>query len=184
MCHQPLNTFMFLSILILVSGCSIQSVNICLFTMRGAFVFQMILRSHIVTEFATKDILLSVTWLRGIVLLRSTEKPKHENQIEKDCSECTHCTTISRLHSNWSGLFLSLSSLAWHDITAAIARLSQIQPFLSAVPLPEVGSTRLTVNLKVIRKNWRNQHLHNHGQSSHYGCALKIPPASNMGSLF
>ena len=125
-------------------------------------------------------------WLdyRGIVLLRSTEKPKHENQIEKDCSECTHCTTSSCLHSNWSGLFLSLSSLAWHDITAAIARLSQIQPFLSAVTLPEVGSTRLTVNLKVIRKNWRNQHLHNHGQSSHYGCALKIPPASNMGSLF
>ena len=184
MCHQPLNNFMFLSTLSLVSGCSIQSVNICLFTMRGAFVFQMILRSHIVTEFATKDILLSVTWLRGIVLLKSTEKPKHENQIEKDCSECTHCTTSSCLHSNWSGLFLSLSSLAWHDITAAIARLSQIQPFLSAVTLPEVGSTRLTVNLKVIRKNWRNQHLHNHGQSSHYGCALKIPPASNMGSLF
>ena len=182
MCHQPLNNFMFLSILSLVSGCSIQSVNICLFTMRGAFVFQMILRSHIVTEFATKGILLSVTWLQRNSFV---EKHREAEAWKPNWERLQRVHSLQQqLHSNWSGLFLSLSSLAWHDITAAIARLSQIQPFLSAVTLPEVGSTRLTVNLKVIRKNWRNQHLHNHGQSSHYGCALKIPPASNMGSLF
>merc|ERR1711953_441909 len=41
--------------------------------------------------------------------------------------------------------------------------------------------TAAPLSCDIARGSTRNQQLHNHGQSSHYGCALEIPPASNMG---